>query len=551
MSMTRPSILVGAFLVLAPASLAVPQVWVEHLATPKPEEMSDASPDGAGGAFVLGETSGSLAAPQQVGWDVYAARFSAAGDLAWQVQFGAGASNDRGDSIVGDGTGGCFVGCTTHGLLGAPPAGFADAAVLRIDASGNFLWAVQFGTPQWEENVRVAPDGTGGVFVGYDFGSSGGWDGVRDVRLMRLDAAGAVLWSQTFGAAGADWIGDLIADGSGGFYACGRTRSNIARTTAGGHDGWLARVDANGGFQWLVQMGTSADDSCEQLALLGPDELYLVGSTHGPLAGSHFGGEDVFVARYDGSGSGTWVRQFGGEGWDHPLGIAPDGLDGVFLVGTTDGELFAPHAGGQDAWMAQVRSDGTVAWGQQMGTSGEDAARAVCASAPGSFVLAGDSTGPLFGAPTLGTSDMFVALYEACGFDAPQAYCPGSSNSTGAPAVLVDQGSTSIGLNDLRFSVAGGPPGEKGIVILGTQQAQNPFGNGTLCLGGSVQRLLPPVTLSAEGKGIHQVDFEDPTQPTAQITPGSTWYFQFWYRDSAAGIGDFNLSNGLSATFCP
>ena len=47
------------------------------------------------------------------------------------------------------------------------------------------------------------------------------------------------------------------------------------------------------------------------------------------------------------------------------------------------------------------------------------------------------------------------------------------------------------------------------------------------------------------------VDFEDPTQPTSQITPGSTWYFQFWYRDSAAGGAAFNLSNGLSATFCP
>jgi hypothetical protein len=35
------------------------------------------------------------------------------------------------------------------------------------------------------------------------------------------------------------------------------------------------------------------------------------------------------------------------------------------------------------------------------------------------------------------------------------------------------------------------------------------------------------------------------------ITPGSTWTFQFWYRDLAAGGAGFNLSNELSATFCP
>jgi hypothetical protein len=34
------------------------------------------------------------------------------------------------------------------------------------------------------------------------------------------------------------------------------------------------------------------------------------------------------------------------------------------------------------------------------------------------------------------------------------------------------------------------------------------------------------------------------------ITPGSTAYFQCWYRDPAAGGAAFNLSDGLSVTFC-
>jgi hypothetical protein len=40
-------------------------------------------------------------------------------------------------------------------------------------------------------------------------------------------------------------------------------------------------------------------------------------------------------------------------------------------------------------------------------------------------------------------------------------------------------------------------------------------------------------------------------QATEQITAGSTWYFQFWFRDPAAGARNVNLSNGLAATFCP
>jgi hypothetical protein len=35
-----------------------------------------------------------------------------------------------------------------------------------------------------------------------------------------------------------------------------------------------------------------------------------------------------------------------------------------------------------------------------------------------------------------------------------------------------------------------------------------------------------------------------------QITAGSTWNFQFWFRDPVAGGASFNLSDGLEVTFC-
>jgi len=35
-----------------------------------------------------------------------------------------------------------------------------------------------------------------------------------------------------------------------------------------------------------------------------------------------------------------------------------------------------------------------------------------------------------------------------------------------------------------------------------------------------------------------------------QITSGSTWNFQAWYRDPAAGGAMFNTSDALRATFC-
>jgi hypothetical protein len=35
------------------------------------------------------------------------------------------------------------------------------------------------------------------------------------------------------------------------------------------------------------------------------------------------------------------------------------------------------------------------------------------------------------------------------------------------------------------------------------------------------------------------------------FTPASTWLFQFWYRNPAAGYPNFNLSDALRVQFAP
>jgi hypothetical protein len=35
------------------------------------------------------------------------------------------------------------------------------------------------------------------------------------------------------------------------------------------------------------------------------------------------------------------------------------------------------------------------------------------------------------------------------------------------------------------------------------------------------------------------------------VVAGSTWHFQFWYRNVAGGGALFNLSDGLTAVFAP
>jgi hypothetical protein len=118
---------------------------------------------------------------------------------------------------------------------------------------------------------------------------------------------------------------------------------------------------------------------------------------------------------------------------------------------------------------------------------------------------------------------------------------------------MVWSGSTSVFANDLNMAAIGCPPSQFGIFYYGAGNAQVPFGNGYRCVGPGGVGLFrfSPVSTGVLGVGIWNLDIQSPPSTSGQITDFSTWTFQFWYRDPAAGGAYFNLSDGLEITFCP
>jgi hypothetical protein len=96
-------------------------------------------------------------------------------------------------------------------------------------------------------------------------------------------------------------------------------------------------------------------------------------------------------------------------------------------------------------------------------------------------------------------------------------------------------------------------PGFSGIFFYGAETSPLPFGEGWLCLGAPLARLLPVAPVDASGQAALTVDLAAPPTGSgpAEITPGSTWNFQFWYRDPSGGPAGFNTSSGLRVSFCP
>ncbi len=152
------------------------------------------------------------------------------------------------------------------------------------------------------------------------------------------------------------------------------------------------------------------------------------------------------------------------------------------------------------------------------------------------------------------TVDDFRITSAECGCQASN-YCVAGVNSNGTAAAISQSGTASISANNFTLDVTGALPGALGLFFYGSGQAQIPLAEGTLCVVGGasgIHRLQPPLSIDGAGNGSRYLDF---TQAPANAGPGaisagSTFNFQFWYRDPTGGPGGSNLSDGLEVIFC-
>ena len=141
-------------------------------------------------------------------------------------------------------------------------------------------------------------------------------------------------------------------------------------------------------------------------------------------------------------------------------------------------------------------------------------------------------------------------LTLGCPPDAAYPYCATSPNSVGSGALMGASGSVSFADNAFTVRVSGAPT-TVGLFFYGSVQTQTPVGNGNLCIAGQTFRMNPASMADGAGNNSRTLDFTSGSTTTGSgtISPDSTWFFQYWYRDVAAGGAQFNFSDGLQVNF--
>lgn len=106
-------------------------------------------------------------------------------------------------------------------------------------------------------------------------------------------------------------------------------------------------------LDWIDQFGTSDTERSHSVSADGLGNVYISGRTKGGLGGPNAGGNDVFLSKYDASGTLEWTRQFGTSESDYGYEVSADGLGNVYISGQTRGSLGGPNAGDFDAFVAK------------------------------------------------------------------------------------------------------------------------------------------------------------------------------------------------------
>jgi hypothetical protein len=277
------------------------QGWVVKL-NPQGEQIWDSSFGGEGDGIVnsiIKSSSGGYvcagaSAATGKGMDAYIVRLDDSGAVEWQRRSG-GACDDVGNAIV-EAEAGYYVIAGYTRPLGAKDM---DSWVFKIRDDGEQVTVGENGE-EWNYTYRkddndsissIIKDKDGGyVLAGFSTSLSNGF---RDSRILKIDAAGALVWDKTYESNGDEEIHSLCAAQDGGYMSAGRYANDIDYS-----DIWLQKVDANGNLNWRKTYGGPADDSAFSI-IPGYKGSFLV---TGYMTNYMLGSEDFWAINIDNKG---------------------------------------------------------------------------------------------------------------------------------------------------------------------------------------------------------------------------------------------------------
>jgi uncharacterized protein (TIGR03437 family) len=423
-------------------------------------------------------------------------------------------------------------------------------------------------SPVWEKMLvagsaaGLAVTGDGGIFVAVTTGASGSGS------VMRIDAAGRVVYAMALGGTGSTYISAIAANTRGEAFVTGArypdrqsweyftTKINAQGTnavwTATGTGGCAIALDEAGNIYVAGTASAPADRPATPGAFQSTFTTSFCGSG---LVG--FPCPRQFVSKLRADGTLAWSTFLTGSHSEMVGGMAVDSAGAVYVAGSTTSTDYPVTQGAfqtafrsrvpptfrgavraRNAYITKVAPDGaTLVWSSYVGGSGTDAISAIRLDSAGDVLAAGSTTSPDFPAlpgmpercrprdevpgvfygmePWPGVRQRaFVTALRPDGSAVIGTEVPGGTRAA-ATDVWVD------GLGVLAAGASSLPADEQGVVRAGNAFAARIGWRGAGCLldpadYASVGAVVPGQALSFFGSGGNTVTFSG--------TPGEVLY---------------------------
>ncbi|MCP4147806.1 MAG: hypothetical protein GY757_08645, partial [bacterium] len=346
--------------------------------------------------------------------DIFIAKFDSSGNLMW-VKRAGGSNYDEGTAITVDDSGnlfltGYFIGTATFENTALTSFGDRDIFIARYDSSGNLAWVKQAGSTGEDEGNSITTDSAGNLLVTGAFTGSAAFantvitsNGFSDIFIAKYDVTGNLVWVKRAGSTAFD-RGFSISASNNDFYITGyygdtADFDNTTLPTNGDRDVFLAKYNANGNLVWARHGGGSYWDYGYSTAADNSGNVYVTGFFYesATFEGTTLSGgiqNDIFIAKYDGSGNLLWIRQAGGSSYDRGKCIIPDNagyvyLTGHFKTGTTFENTSLTAYGDYDIFVAKYSDNGSLVWLKQAGGDDYDEGCAITLVNNGNILVAG------------------------------------------------------------------------------------------------------------------------------------------------------------------
>jgi hypothetical protein len=276
-------------------------------------------------------------------------------------------------------------------------AGGQDAYLAKYDSTGKLRWSTTWGGTAGDQATSLVQTSDGGYAVTGITTSYGA--GGEDMMLLKFDGTGNLSWNKTWGGTGTDEGRSVKQTKDGGYVVTGFTNSY----GAGGYDMYLTKFDSTGNVTWSRTWGGTVDDRGDSV-IQTADGGYAVTGTTGSYGA---GGYDMFLAKYDGNGTLSWNKTWGGTGTEYGKSVVQTADGGYAVTGYTN----SYGAGSYDAFLVKYDSAGNLIWNNTWGGTGSDQGNQIVLTSDGGYAVTGVTTS--YGDTVNG--DMLLIKYDSSG----------------------------------------------------------------------------------------------------------------------------------------